>query len=202
MSSTNRSNARDSHISDYYVTPKKPILDLFDALKQSECCELFTADEGKLHWWHKYLDPCAGGDENNDMSYPSVIKELGVFDQFITTIDIRENSRSKIKCDFLTYQSSEKYNVIITNPPFNIAEEIIKKAFEFVDDNGYVIMLLRLNFFGSKKRKEFWKNNMPILTFVHRERISFTNGQTDSIEYMHCVWKKGINQNHTILKII
>ena len=23
MSSTNRSNARDSHISDYYVTPKK-----------------------------------------------------------------------------------------------------------------------------------------------------------------------------------
>ena len=149
---------------------------MFDALKQSECCELFTADEGKLHWWHKYLDPCAGGDENNDMSYPSVIKELGVFDQFITTIDIRENSRSKIKCDFLTYQSSEKYNVIITNPPFNIAEEIIKKAFEFVDDNGYVIMLLRLNFFGSKKRKEFWKNNMPILTFVHRERISFTNG--------------------------
>jgi hypothetical protein len=201
MSSTNRSNARDSHISDYYVTPSKPIYDLFEALKQSECCDLFTP-EGKLHWWHKYLDPCAGGDEHNEMSYPKVINDLGVFDENIQTIDLRQNSRAKIKSDFLDCIWSIKYKVVITNPPFNIAEEIIKKSFEFVEDGGYVIMLLRLNFFGSKKRKEFWQNNMPILTFVHRERISFTNGQTDSIEYMHCVWKKGVKQNFTKLSII
>lgn len=63
MSSTNRSNARDSHVSDYYITPSKPILDLFDVLKKShETFHLFDSD-GKLIWWHKYLDPCAGGDE-------------------------------------------------------------------------------------------------------------------------------------------
>lgn len=201
MSSTNRSNARNSHISDYYVTPQKPIIDLFNALKDSECKELFTPD-GKLHWWHRYLDPCAGGDELNEMSYPKAIMELGVFDQFIQTIDCRENSRAKIKTNFLNCAWSTKYKVVITNPPFAIAEEIIKKSFEFVDDGGYVIMLLRLNFFGSKKRKNFWSKNMPILTFVHRDRISFINGQTDSIEYMHCVWKKGVNQDFTRLSII
>lgn len=201
MSSTNRSNARDSHISDYYVTPRKPIYDLFKALKQSECNDLFTP-ECKLYWWHKYLDPCAGGDENNEMSYPSVIRSLGVFEENIQTIDFRQNSRAKIKSDFLDCIWSVKYKVVITNPPFSIAEDIIKKSFEFVEDGGYVIMLLRLNFFGSKKRKEFWENNMPILTYVHRERISFTGGQTDSIEYMHCVWKKGVNQNFTKLEIL
>jgi hypothetical protein len=203
MSSTNRSNARDSHVSDYYVTPTKPIIDLFNALKNSECCDIFTSDDHKLHWWHKYLDPCAGGDENNEMSYPKVIESLGVHKEFIETIDIRENSKSKIKGDFLQYKTSCKYRVVITNPPFNIAEKIIKKSFEFVEDGGYVIMLLRLNFFGAKKRKIFWENNMPILTFVHRERISFTKKRgTDSIEYMHCVWKKGVNQNFTKLQII
>lgn len=202
MSSTNRSNARDNHISDYYVTPRKPIYDLFNALKESECCDLFTANDGRLHWWHKYLDPCAGGDENNEMSYPTVIQSLGVFNDYITTVDIRENSRSKIKASIFDCKWDSQYKVVITNPPFNIAEDIIKKSFEFVEEGGYVIMLLRLNFFGSKKRKEFWQNNMPILTFVHRERISFTNGQTDSIEYMHCVWKKGVTQNFTKLSII
>ena len=201
MSSTNRSNARYTHLSDYYVTPTKPIIDLFEALKNIECTDLFN-NNGELYWWHKYLDPCAGGDEINDMSYPKVIQSFGVFNENIQTIDIRQDSRSKIKADFLDCIWSVKYKVVITNPPFNLAEEIIKKSFEFVEDGGYVIMLLRLNFFGSKKRKLFWENNMPILTFVHRERISFTNGQTDSIEYMHCVWKKGVSQNYTKLSII
>lgn len=202
MSSTNRSNARDSHVSDYYVTPDKPILDLFKALKESECGDIFSATDGKLHSWHKYLDPCAGGDEKNEMSYPKIIQKLGVHQEFIKTIDFRENSKAEIKADFLQYNSEDKFKVVITNPPFNIAEEIIKKAFEFVEEGGYVIMLLRLNFFGSKKRKAFWENNMPVLTFVHRERISFTNGQTDSIEYMHCIWRKGDNRNYTKLQII
>jgi hypothetical protein len=202
MSSTNRGNSRDGHVLDYYVTPTKPIFDLFKALKESECCDLFMADSDKLHWWLKFLDPCAGGDENNIMPYPKVIETLGVHRDYIDTVDIRENSKAKIKHDFLQCKLGEKYKVVITNPPFNIAEDIIKKSFEFVTDGGYVIMLLRLNFFGSKKRESFWENNMPILTFVHRERISFTDGKTDSIEYMHCVWKKGTTQNHTKLQII
>src|SRR6185436_12119156 len=92
-------------------------------------------------------------------------------------------------------------NIIITNPPFNLAQEIIEKALADVADDGLVIMLLRLNFFGSKGRAEFWKKHMPIKTFVHSQRMKFTNtGGTDSIEYMHCVWLKGYNPEFVKLK--
>lgn len=52
MSSTNRSNARNEHIADYYVTPIHAI-------------ELFLKEFNKrvnLDWNNaKILDPCAGG---------------------------------------------------------------------------------------------------------------------------------------------
>jgi len=49
-------------------------------------------------------------------------------------------------------------------------------------------MLLRLNYFGGKKRKKFWDENMPKYVFVHNRRMSFAeDGKTDSIEYMHAV---------------
>lgn len=139
------------------------------------------------------------GDDKNDMSYPKLLSSFGID---AMTYDIRDDSRASIKQDFLTVENIETPQVIITNPPFNIAESIIKKSLEIVDDGGYVIMLLRLNFFGSRKRKSFWKDNMPILTVVHHERISFTGGQTDSIEYMHCIWKKGVSQDYTKLVIV
>jgi hypothetical protein len=198
MSSTNRSNARDSHISDYYVTPQKPILDVLEYLfNNCNNKKLEGFDDCKYGSW---LDPCSGGDENNDMSYPKALSKYGITP---TTFDIRQDSKADFKCDYLNTEVYDgKFDVIITNPPFNIAKEIIEKSINDIKTGGFVIMLLRLNFFGSKKRKSFWENNMPILTFVHRDRISFTNGQTDSIEYMHCVWKKGVNQDFTKLLII
>lgn len=36
MSSTNRSDARDSHIADYYVTPKKPVTDFLKQFQKDE----------------------------------------------------------------------------------------------------------------------------------------------------------------------
>ena len=109
----------------------------------------------------------------------------------------REDSRAIIKGDYLKIDCKTGYNngydIIITNPLFSLALEIIKKAIEDVKDGGYVIMLLRLNFFGSKKRYQFWQENMPKYIFVHSERMSFTDdGETDSIEYMHAIWQKRI----------
>lgn len=204
MSSTNRSNARDSHKSDYYITPQKPILDVLSYLigdnkGMNELCDFYdeeTEEIKPLEW----LDPCAGGDINNEMSYPKALKKYGITP---TTFDIREDSKAEFKLDYLNTEIYDgKFDVIITNPPFNIATKIIEKAFQDVKEGGFIVMLLRLNFFGSKDRKKFWENNMPIVTFVHHKRISFTNGSTDSIEYMHCVWQKGVKQDYTKLVII
>jgi cephalosporin hydroxylase len=69
MSSTNRSEARDSHIADYYVTPKEPIRQFLLKFCNDEQIDLSVQN-------HFILDPCAGGDANNDMSYPAVLFEF------------------------------------------------------------------------------------------------------------------------------
>jgi len=190
MSSTNR--GYDRHKSDYYITPLQPI---------KEFLSVFLLDENitrpdRLIW----LDPCSGGDKNNPMSYPTVIKEE--FDPLIMTIDIREDSLAELKADYLLEEiKAPKPDIIITNPPFHLAKEIITKALDDVGNGRYVIMLLRLNFWGSKDRNQWLKDNMPKYCYIHGfPRMSFTkDGGTDSIEYAHFVWQKGTNKNTKII---
>lgn len=187
MSSTNRGYSR--HKSDYYVTPLKPIEEFLEEFNK----------EGLSEGVCEVLDPCAGGDSVNPMSYPEVLKRQ--FDK-IHTLDIREDSLAEEIGNYLDKKLEYEPDLIITNPPFNLARPIIEKALKDVKDGGKVVMLLRLNFFGSKDRRDFFRDNMPTHCFVHHKRISFTKGSTDSIEYAHFVWQKGIEQNHTKLILI
>jgi hypothetical protein len=85
------------------------------------------------------------------MSYPEAIRCL-YGDLSIQTIDIRDDSLADYKSDYLPTEIIEKPQIICTNPPFNQALAIINKDIDDVADNGFVIMLLRLNFFGSKAK--------------------------------------------------
>ena len=191
MSSTNRSNSRDEHIADYYVTPIDKITYFLEEFEKVE-----TMDKNI-----NILDCCAGGDINHPMSYPEALK-LKDF-RNITTLDIREDSLSEIKGDYLHIDYKNKMDMIITNPPFSLALDIINKSLEDVKEGGFVIMLLRLNYFGSKNRKELWERHMPKYCFVHHRRMSFTDDRkTDSIEYAHFVWQKGYNEQFTQLRVI
>lgn len=194
MSSTLRSKT-PRHQNDYYVTP---IDDVVLFLKELESVE------GNIFEGKKVLDPSAGGDAINVMSYPTALVEhMGVNPKDITTIDIRQDSRAEIKGDYLKLDMSDKFDVVITNPPFNLSLDMIKKALSELKEGGYAIFLVRLNYFGSKARKEFWDTILPKYTFVHSKRISFTpDGKKDSIEYMHIVFKKGEHPNYTELRII
>jgi len=193
ISSTNRSLARNAHVSDYYITP---VADIRLFLKEFNSVV-------KLDWPKcNILDPCAGGDSKNPMSYPTALQdEFGSI--HTRTIDIRADSLAAVKTDYLQHATNEEPDIIITNPPFKDALNIIKKALDDVKDGGWVIMLLRLNFFGSKQRKAFWDEFMPKYAFVHHKRIGFTeSGGTDSIEYIHCCWQKGNYPNFCQLKVI
>lgn len=205
MSSTNRTNAKERHVSDYYVTPQRDILHFFENWIKDECEDdtedniSMCRDLDNVVW----LDPCAGGDVNHEMSYPAVIEnQLG--GRYVTTMDIREDSLAEHKgVDFLMYNGKEEYDIVITNPPFNQAQQIIEKAHRMTQENGFVIMLLRLNFLGSKQRKLFWEKYPPYRIYVHHKRMSFKDeGGTDSIEYAHFVWKKGHLTKEAKLKII
>ena len=202
MSSTNRGYER--HKVDFYVTPQDCIKQFFghwldDLMGEFHDDQLSVGtDPDKAKW----LDPCAGGDAKHKMSYPEVIK--AEFDAEIGTIDYREDSLAERKEDYLLADIiPEYYDVIITNPPFYIAREVIEKALKDVKTGGYVVMLLRLNFFGSNQRLDFWEKQLPTWAYVHHRRFSFTDdGKTDSIEYMHAVWQKDAEPAFTMLKVI
>ena len=202
MSSTNR--GYDRHTADYYVTPKQPVIDFLKKFVLIEGIQ----KPSDLNW----LDPCCGGDENNDPTYTTVIKELYKPTK-ICGIDIREDSKADVIMNYLDceVENMSNHNIIISNPPFYLAEEFIRKSLEFVEDGGYVIMLLRLNFFGSTKRKELFDKFMPKYCFIHHKRINFIPDSMkkemkaqgikppsgDSIEYAHFVWQKGYKSDYT-----
>lgn len=195
MSATNRGSTR--HKNDYYVTPVDSIHDFLNAFEIDEP-SVFDLSDSKV-----ILDPCAGGDSVNDMSYPKALEERGIPSDNIVTVDIRDDSPAETIADYLGLELTVKPDVVITNPPFILAREFIEKALDDVAEGGYVIMLLRLNFFGSKKRRDLWRNQMPKYSYVHSRRMSFTDdGKTDTIEYQHLVWQKGHFPSHTKLKVV
>lgn len=79
-------------------------------------------------------------------------------------------------------------DVIVTNPPFSLAQEFVTKA---LTEAPVVIMLLRIGFLGSQKRKEWLQKNKPTTLIVLSKRPSFTeDGKTDGAEYAFFVWDK------------
>ncbi|WP_377109871.1 SAM-dependent methyltransferase [Pseudoalteromonas sp. R86517] len=186
MSSTNRGTQRNAD--DYYVTPHWLIEDFLAAF--SENCR-FNFDEQA---YPLMLDPSAGGCDKYEMSYPTVLEKHGFN---VNSWDIREDSRANLTgVNFLNVPSyeSRKYDMIITNPPFNKAQEFTEHALEMVKEGGLVIMLQRLNWLGSQKRKPMWQKLPLAAVYVHSKRPGFDPqkpSKTDSTEYAHFVFCKG-----------
>lgn len=206
MSSTARGKTREA--SDYYQTPLPPIRAFLRAWQEDLGGKTFL----------NVLDPCAGGDEENEMSYPVALKESDLIlpETKITTVDLRRDSRAEIKANYLDWPCAPKtFDLVISNPPFTLADKFITKSIGL--SYRYVVMLQRLNFFGSHQRLGFFCNHMPRWVYVNSERISFSTpllekwlkerGMTskrsqDSIEYAHFVWDVNYRPKHALLRVI
>jgi hypothetical protein len=219
VSSTSRGGQRQA--SDYYVTPVEDIR-LFLREWQKDLDESYKRDypSSRVNTFYAILDPCAGGDAVMPMSYPKAIDTEWRYtggpaeEAELLTLDIREDSHAEIKTDFLQWPVTWHPDLIITNPPFAIAQQVIEKSLSMHPQ--YVVMLLRLNYFGSDKRKEWFKAHMPKWCYVHSRRMNFMkhltaeqlqeygikNKGTDSIEYMHAVWTPGDYAPWTKLRVI
>jgi len=186
MSSTNRGSVRNPH--DYYYTPINTIITFWK--KFSEVENVNVTDFSTI------LDPCAGGDDERPCAYPYALNMFDVEpDKIINnrfcTIDIREDSNAIYKEDYLN-KNLGNYPLIISNPPFLLFEQFVKKGLTELNENGYLIFLLRLNAAGGQKRRmEFWNHYKPKSIYVHSRRPSFCKEATDSNEYAHYVWQKG-----------
>lgn len=139
------------------------------------------------------------------MPYEDVLRQR--WDIRAVTMDIREEAPLvDIHGDYLNHKflPSQKFDLITSNPPFSLIHPFIERSLDLLPDHGHLAFLLRLNYFGTQERSEWLKSLMPEYTYVHARRASFdpVTNRTDSIEYMHAVWRKGHYPKHTMLRII
>ena len=85
--------------------------------------------------------------------------------------------------DFFKHEG--EYDLVITNPPFSLAQEFIEHAMTMAPT---VIMLLRINFLGAQARYDFWQMYPPDGLVILSKRPSFTGKGTDSIDYAWFIW--------------
>ncbi len=99
----------------------------------------------------------------------------------------------------------DKLGDIMTNPPFKVASGFVKKGLELLQKDRYLILLLRIQFAESKRRKNLYGSLCRI--YVHSERIYCAKGGDfekikdggSGMMYAWFVWKKGY-KGETVIK--
>ena len=162
MSATNRGAIRSTN--DFYATPSYTL----DVLTRQIKWKGVTS----------FLEPCKG----DGSIYNPVSELIPSSDKILDYCEISED------IDYLTFEPEIQYDLIITNPPFSAAESFLRKS---IKESKCVCYLLRLNFLGSAKRKDLWKEvGSPNKLLVLSKRPSFTGKGSDATEYAWFCWDK------------
>ncbi len=132
------------------------------------------------------FEPCVG-----DHAIARVVKRRGK----LYTNDIDKTRDSWFQLDAAKSNSWEDHfaaiaaDWVVTNPPFNVAAQIVPLAFEHAREG--IAMLLRLSYLEPVENRGAWLNEHPPTTLIVLPRISFTgNGKTDNVTVAWMVWSK------------
>jgi len=108
-----------------------------------------------------------------------------------TTVDIRPECKPDRVGDFLELPvGGVAFDVVITNPPYNLAFEFVQSAMRRAKN---VVMLLRLNWLASETRAGWLRENMPTDIYVLPNRPDFDGGGGDMTEYAWMLWTPEID---------
>jgi len=99
-------------------------------------------------------------------------------------------------CDFTNpnqFGSTHPFDLVITNPPYSLAQEFVERAHAVVNHWGLIVMLLQTGFNGARSRVDFWARYRPIAKRTIRPRPGFvastkSTATRDMREYMAVVW--------------
>jgi hypothetical protein len=85
------------------------------------------------------------------------------------------------------------YDLIVGNPPFSVADDLIPLLLGRLNPGGVLAFLLRLNFFeGGARYEKLWRIFPAAAAYPLPDRPGFTeDGGTDGTGYMMCCWQQG-----------
>lgn len=149
----------------------------------------------------KMLEPCVGAGH-----IANAVKSFVGYENIdITGVDIvNYDYNNTIISDFLAWNSGTKFDFIISNPPYSMAQEFIEHGFELLKDNGQMAMFLKIQFLEGAKRKLFFNKYPPRYIYVFRNRMPvWNNGQpkdpktgkkwATTMCHAWFVWENGFN---------
>ncbi len=153
------SSTRDRVENDFYATP--------------EWATRAILEQEILHG--SILEPAAG---QGHISV--VLKDFYPNSEILSTDLIQRESKFNTiihgEVDFLTHQWKRKFDNVITNPPFNLAQQFIEKALEIA--NKKVLMFAKIQFLEGVRRKDLFDKAPLKYVYVFRKRVSpLRNGE-------------------------
>ena len=145
------STTRDRVEDDFYATPEGAIKDILDR-------EILNGS---------ILEPACG-----EGHISKLLKEYYPTSEIISTDLIQRDDKFNIgvqgNIDFLTYDYNRKFDNVITNPPFNLAQEFIERALQL--SNNKVIMFAKIQLLEGTKRREMFDNTPLKYVYVFSKR--------------------------------
>jgi hypothetical protein len=114
----------------------------------------------------------------------------------VLSTDIRKTNYTGGGIDFLKHTPKEHINAIITNPPFNISEDFIKRALT-IDGVSMVAFLLKSQYWHAAKRFKLFNDYPPshVLPLTWRpdciERKEGEKKGSPTMDFLWTVWIKG-----------
>ena len=165
VSATGRGGMRKAN--DFYETPEPCTLALLPFLPPGPV-----------------LDPCCG-----DRAILRVMDADGRAPN--RGMDVDPARAADVWCDALAVPWGWASGLVVTNPPYSLAEKFVRKALAEVGHRGTVAMLLRLPFLESLARVDLHAKH-PSDVLIFAKRPSFTgDGKTDATAYAWFVWGPG-----------
>lgn len=102
--------------------------------------------------------------------------------------DLRDSGYGIPNIDFLTGYEDDYFDAIITNPPFNVADDFIKRSLERAD---FVGMVLKSQYWHAKKRLRLFNDTPPSYVLPLTWRPDFTGEGASLMDVTWTVWIKG-----------
>jgi hypothetical protein len=138
-----------------------------------------------VHIGGRVLEPCCG---RNDIAFPLMRAGLAVDTNDLDELVIASTHGDYLARVFLT-STGERYDWVVTNPPFKDAMAFLKKALQ--ESTCGAALQLRLTFLEPTKDRVEFLRLFPPTTVIVLPRYSFTgDGKSDSVTTAWMVWDK------------
>ena len=160
-------NSRGDRVeSDFYPSPK-------------ECTTSLLAHELDFLRNKKILEPCCG-----DGAISTLLEGAGLE---VVSTDLIYRGYGEGDKDFLWTLETD-CEAIITNPPFNLSEQFIWHALKVLMV-PYLAMLLKGQYWHSKKRQTLFEAYPPAVVYPMTWRPDFLKRGAPTLDFMWTVWR-------------